>query len=229
MDPDDPRSAPEVHELVEQADALNERGAYEAGLRLAEDVIARSGRNAAPWTTTGCALENLGRVDEAKQAYTTGLQLDPDSPWAAVGLATVLEKTGRRAEASDIYRMVADRHVPADEQTTDLLEIVGWSCFKTGRNEDAQRLLRRALDREPGRIAARFDLALAMLAGGQVEAALHEYQEGLEDRGDMASVRAHAAVALDDLISASRDIEGMDVSPVARLLMAFLATPPPDR
>jgi Flp pilus assembly protein TadD len=125
--------------------------------------------------------------------------------------------------------MVADRHVPADEKTTDLLEIVGWSCFKTGRNEDAQRLFRRALDLEPGRIAARFDLALAMLAGGQVEAALLAYREGLEDRGDVASVRAHAAVALEDLTDASGDLESTDVTQAARLLMGFLATPPPDR
>ena len=229
MDAADPRSAADVHELVEEADAMNERGAYADGLRLAEDVIVRAGRDAAPWTTKGWALENLGRLVEAEQAYTTALQLDPDSPLAAVGLATVLEKTGRRAKASDVYRMVAARRVPADEQTTHLLEIVGWSCFKTGRNEDAQRLFRRALDLEPGRIAARFDLALAMLAGGHVEAALLEYRKGLEDRGDAASVRAHAAVALEDLTDASRDLEGMDVTPVARLLRGFLATPPPDR
>jgi tetratricopeptide (TPR) repeat protein len=229
MDPADPRSASFVDELLEQADALNERGAYEAGLRLADDIIARDGGEAAPWTTRGWALENLGRVAEAEQAYAMALQLDPDSPWAAVGLATVLERTGRRAEASHIHRAVADRRVPPDEQSTDLLEIVGWSCFKTGRNGDAQRLFRRALDLEPGRIAARFDLALAMLADGQVDAALREYREGLEYQGDMASVRAHAAVALEDLIDTSRHLDGMDVAAADRLLRGFLATPSPDR
>ena len=151
MDPADPRSAAFVHDLLEEADALNERGAYEAGLRLADDVIALSGRDAAPWTTRGWALENLGRVAEAEEAYARARRIDPDSPWAAVGLATVLEKTGRRAEASDIHRVVADRRVPPDEQSTDLLEIVGWSCFKTGRNGDAQRLFRHALELEPER------------------------------------------------------------------------------
>jgi len=229
MDPADPRSAAFVHDLLEEADALNERGAYEAGLRLADDVIALSGRDAAPWTTRGWALENLGRVAEAEEAYATALGIDPDSPWAAVGLATVLEKTGRRAEASDIHRVVADRRVPPDEQSTDLLEIVGWSCFKTGRNGDAQRLFRHALELEPGRIAARFDLALAMLAAGQVDDALREYREGLEDRRDVASIRAHATVALEDLTDASRDLDGMDVAAVDRLLREFLASPSPDR
>jgi Flp pilus assembly protein TadD len=229
MHPADPGPAADVHELVEQADALNERGAYEAGLRLADDVIARSGGDAAPWTTKGWALENLGRMAEAEQAYATALQLDPYSPWAAVGLATVLEKTGRRSDASDIYRVVADRPVPPDEQSTDLLEIVGWSCFKTGRNDEAQGLFRRALHLEPGRTAARFDLALAMLAAGQVEAALLEYRAGLDDPEDVASLRAHVAVALEDLTDASRDLDGMDVAPANQLLRGFLETPAPDR
>src|SRR5438128_2640105 len=120
MDPADPRSAAFVHDLLEEADALNERGAYEAGLRL-------------------------------------------------------------------------------------------------------------ALELEPGRIAARFDLALAMLADGQVDEALREYREGLEDRRDVASVRAHATVALEDLTDASRDLDGMDVAAVDRLLREFLASPSPDR
>ena len=47
-------------------------------------------------------------------------------------------------------------------------------------------------------------LTLALLAGGQAEAALHEYREGLENQGDVASVRAHAAVALEDLTDARR-------------------------
>jgi tetratricopeptide (TPR) repeat protein len=224
-----PADAPLPDELVERADALNERGAYTDGLRTAEEAIARSAGDAPAWTSKGWSLENLERLSEAEQAYRTALVHDSDSPWAAVGLATVLDKTGRGDQAIDVYRTIADRGLPAGEENTDLLEIVGWCCFKAGLNADAERLFRRCLELEPGRTAAAFDLALALLADGRVEDALAQYRAGLAGSADVRSLRAHALVALDDLDQASDSVETPHAVAAGAVLRGFLEAPLGDR
>jgi tetratricopeptide (TPR) repeat protein len=194
------RGPTEAAALVDRADALNDRGDYEGGLRAAREAVAIGAGNGPAWTAMGWALENLGRLAEAEDAYRTADCHDPGQPWALVGLATVLEKTGRVGEARDIYRSVAERAEQRGRMGPDLLEIVGWSCFKAGSLDDALALYRDALEIEPGRTAVRFDLALALLAAGRDEAALTEYRIGLRDSADPSALRAHVEVALDDLL-----------------------------
>jgi tetratricopeptide (TPR) repeat protein len=194
------RGPNEAQALVDRADALNERGDYLGGLRSARDAVAIAAEDGPAWTAMGWALENLGRLGEAEGAYRTAVRHDPGQPWAMVGLATVLEKTARIGEARDIYRSIAERAENRGQMGPDLLEIVGWSCFKAGNLEDALALYRDALEVEPGRTAVRFDLALALLAAGQDEAALSEYQIGLRNPADPSALRAHVEVALEDLL-----------------------------
>jgi len=194
------RGPNEAQALVDRADALNDRGNYLGGLGAAREAVAIAAEDGPAWTAMGWALENLGRLGEAEEAYRTAVRHDPGQPWAMVGLATVLEKTGRAGEAGDIYRSIAERAEQRGQMGPDLLEIVGWSCFKAGNLDDALALYRHALEVEPGRTAVRFDLALALLAAGQDEAALSEYQIALRHSADPSSLRAHVEVALDDLL-----------------------------
>ena len=196
----DERGPNDVQTLVDRADALNDRGAYREGLRAAQDAVAMADDDGPAWTAMGWALENLGRLGEAEEAYRAAVRHDPGQPWAMVGLATVLEKTGRLGEAGDIFRSVAERAGQRDQMGPDLLEIVGWSCFKAGKLHDALALYRNALEMEPGRTAVRFDLALALLVAGDDDAALTEYGAGLRDSADPAALRTHVEVALDDLL-----------------------------
>jgi tetratricopeptide (TPR) repeat protein len=191
----------DVRALVDHADALNDRGAYADGLAAADDALAAAPEDGPAWTAKGWALENLGRPEEAEDAYRAAVRHDPGQPWAMVGLATVLEKSDRSPEAADLYRAVAERAEGRDRMGPDLLEIVGWSCFKIGSVEEAIALYRDALEIEPNRIAVRFDLALALLAAGDDAASLSEYRAGLAARVDPEALRAHVGVALEDLLA----------------------------
>jgi tetratricopeptide (TPR) repeat protein len=195
------RGPADVQSLVDRADALNDRGQYQEGLRAAQEAVAIAADHGPAWTALGWALENLGRLQEAEAAYRSADRHDPGQPWALVGLATVLEQTGRPEEAQDIYRAIAERAAQRKNMGPDLLEIVGWSCFKAGNLPDALALYRDALALEPGRTAVRFDLALALLAAEEHDAALAEYRTGLRDRGHPAALRAHVEVALEDLLA----------------------------
>jgi tetratricopeptide (TPR) repeat protein len=220
---------PHAQALIERADALNDRGAYEEGLRVADQALALAGADATAWTARGWSLENLGRLPEAEDAYRAALRFDPQSPWASVGLATVLEKSGRTDEAGRIYRSIADRGVSRQERDTDLLEIVGWSAFKAGRAAEAEALFRRCLEIEPRRTAVHFDLALTLLAAGRAQEALGQYRVGLDEPDDADALRAHVEVALDDLTQASAALAETDARTAADVLSAFLESPNGDR
>jgi tetratricopeptide (TPR) repeat protein len=214
------RGSGEVQALVDRADALNDRGAYLDGLRLAEQAVAIAAEDGPAWTTMGWALENLGRLTDAEEAYRAAMRHDPAQPWAMVGLATVLEKTGRVDEANDLYRSIAERAAERGRMGPDLLEIVGWSCFKAGNLEDALALYRDALELQPARTAVRFDLALALLAAGDLDAALAEYRAGLRDSGEPAALRAHVEVALEDLLATPWGVPGGDAEALLRGALA---------
>ena len=188
-----------AHDVLERAAELADLGEYEESLTLAERAVALDPMNAAAHVAKGWALENLGsgRLAEAGDAYRAALRVDAESRWAAAGLANVAERLGDREEATRLFAHVADTPVAEHEDDTDVLEVVGWSRFKAGRFEDAQRLFRRALGVDPSLMAVQLDLALALLFTGKGDEALAEYRAALV--GDPFTVRAHAAVALDDL------------------------------
>jgi len=219
----------DVHALVDRADALNDRGEYLEGLRIAQEAIGLAPADGPAWTAIGWALENLGRLEEAEEAYRTAVRHDPGQPWAMVGLATVLDKTGRPGEALDIYRCVAERARQGGKMGPDLLEIIGWSCFKSGDLDGALALYREALAVEPNRTAVRFDLALALLASGQVENSLSEYRTGLGDTQDRAALRAHVEVALDDLLGTPVGASGYPAEALLRRALADLRRAPAPR
>jgi len=192
--------------LLDRATELADRGDYAQSLALAERVIALSPDDAAAHVARAWAFENLGddRLADAREAYRTALSVDPGSLWAIAGLATVAERLGDPEEASRLFRRVADTAVPDDQDDPEVLEIVGWSCFKAGRAGDAQSLFRRALAADPSLMAVHLDLALAMLFSGEAGDAVREYRAALRSE-DVHAVRAHAAVALEDLLRSIGD------------------------
>jgi tetratricopeptide (TPR) repeat protein len=56
---------------------------------------------------------------------------------------------------------------------------LAWVYYLQGRFDDAVQTNRRTVELDPGLLEARFDLGLAMLAAGQIEAARNEYTQGV--------------------------------------------------
>jgi len=188
-----------ARDVLERASELADRGEYEESLAVAERALELDPAVPAAHVAKAWALENLGRdrLAEAGEAYRAALRVDGGSLWAAAGLATVAERLGDRQEAARLFTHVAETPVATDEDDPDVLEIVGWSRFKAGRFEEAQALFRQALGVDPSLLAVHLDLALALLFSGKKDEALGEYRAILAD--ESPQVRAHAAVALDDL------------------------------
>ncbi len=105
--------------------------------------------NAEIWRDMGFSLEELGRVDEAEQAYLKAIALRPDSWQGYKYLGRFLLLHGRYVEAeTNLRRMTA--LVPDNWEGYDYL---GAAYLYEGRYEDAAAILKKAVKLFPTGVA----------------------------------------------------------------------------
>jgi tetratricopeptide (TPR) repeat protein len=199
----------DARRAVDRADAYARAGEYARALAEADRAIELEPSLAMAHTERGWALENLGsmRLSDARDAYETALELDPDDLWAALGLATVLTRFGEVERADELYRRVVTEGPDRLEIEPDLAEALGWAQYRVGMFSAAIDTLRRHADAATDDVAARLDLALVLLVDGRREDALGELRRGIDEAG--AGQRGHLAVALDDLESTLMERPGL--------------------
>lgn len=121
----------------------------------------------------GVASEREGRIQDAANSYQSCLAADPKDTRARFGLATLLQRVGRQAEATKLYLQVV-----ALEKGSDLV----------GR----MRSLKTARDRR--RVSPRFRERIIAFLASTLEAAKFRFSEG---DLDAAAERFHLLVSLD--------------------------------
>jgi tetratricopeptide (TPR) repeat protein len=204
-------SAAEARQAVEHADALAGAGEFASSLAEADRAISLEPSLADGHTQRGWALENLGsmRLLDAREAYETALQLDPDDLWAVLGLATVLTRLGESESVGALYRRVVAEAPDRLARQRDLAEALGWAQYRLGMHSAARETLRRYLEGDPNDVAVRLDLALVLLVAGDRDRSLAEFRRAIGDAGP--STRGHIAVALDDLDTTLTERPGLSM------------------
>jgi tetratricopeptide (TPR) repeat protein len=177
---------------AESAAALADAGDHRTALALL-DAIDDPGADV--HALRGWCLENLSRLREAETAYREALALDVHNVEALEGLANVCFALARRREAFRHWAAAVEEIESRTELTARDLELAGWSLYRLYRLDEAERALRASLELDPSSPSARFDLALVLLAQGDVRA-LSEYEHAASLAGPAA-----IAVALDDLLT----------------------------
>lgn len=226
-----------VNSLVRRAGELSDLADYPAAVEAATLATELAPRHPAAHTVRAWALENLGgpHLDEARIAYETALRLDPHALRARVGLADVLHRSGRRADARELYRSIVIDTAAKHGEDAASLELEGWSLYRLDRLDEAIATFRGALEQEHDRVAVRFDLALALLAAGRIDEAVRAYEEAVD--GVMATEpqrrRAPLTVASDDLAEALEAHPELATLPLIETVAASLrgalsAVPPPE-
>lgn len=206
-------------EPVARAEALNAAGRYADAVAVLDAAGAAAG-SADGLTARGWALENLGAQAEARAAYERALAIDPDSLWAAEGLANVLRRTGEPEAAEERYGWVVARAKQDRSPDADTLELLGWCLHRLGHEREAVDTFRRALAADPDLVSVRLDLALVLLCLGEVESALAEYRRGAEAaaRADPEARAGWLHVAADDLREALAERPDLDRAAAGRAL-----------
>ncbi|HEY6004605.1 MAG TPA: adventurous gliding motility TPR repeat lipoprotein GltE, partial [Anaeromyxobacter sp.] len=115
----------------------------------------------------GVALEAQGRLEDARAEYERARALKPGLRQAAVNLGVLLEKQGDVRAAATQYQAVA-RDFPDDAVSRERLAVLYRS---TGQLEEAWRLAREALVRDPRSVAAQKVLVHVAFSKGDLDLA----------------------------------------------------------
>jgi tetratricopeptide (TPR) repeat protein len=120
------------------------RAARWGELELAEprlrEATRRAPADAEAWHALGVVLVGLGKLDAARQAYTTGIAADPGALENRLGLATVALRLNEPAVALAQYELLLD----ARPKFTDALLGKSWSLILMGQYGSAEEALREA-------------------------------------------------------------------------------------
>jgi len=166
---------PEAHAdggLLAAAREHARQGRFEPALDACREAITGSPGHAAAWRLCGELELRLGRLQPARDALTRAVQLAPDSAATRISLSRCLLRAGDATDAvAQIEAAVAIEPAQAAVQN-QAGELLG----RLGRLDQAAALFRRASQLDPNLMAAQFNIAMADLARGDMDAALVSLQ-----------------------------------------------------
>ncbi|MHC4946642.1 MAG: tetratricopeptide repeat protein [Planctomycetota bacterium] len=212
LDPDDPRL------WYARARVRAAHGDLDAAVADARRALALDDGYAPAHARLGFWLLTLGRADEAEAAFARSVELAPDAPAGAVGLARVAMQRRDWPRAAARLETLVARH----PDLPYLRHLLGTACRHLGRDDEARRLLADADGRVPhwadpwsdevARLATGFETILsrgqAILGAGHPDRALETLRPLLETYPDHpALLNTIASVHL----AAGRTGEAIDV------------------
>ncbi len=163
MHPEGPATAG----LLAAASEHARQGRFEQALDVCRQAIAGSPEHAETWRLCGELELRLGRLEPARDALTRAVQLAPGSAATRISLSRCLLRAG---DATDAVAQIeaAAAIEPAQAVTQNQAgELLG----RLGRLDQAAALFRRASQLDPTLVAAHFNIAMADLARGDMDAA----------------------------------------------------------
>jgi tetratricopeptide (TPR) repeat protein len=176
----------------------------------------------------GSIANEARQYDVAVKAFDSAVSLVPDYQAAYVGRSSAYEGSG------DYTKAIADLKQARSlgNETASVIGGQAWLEYQLGNLDESIATGRAALENYPGaqELWIRFDLALALLAKGDVEAARTEYQQGMTiasravadaaSRGEQfsSSLLWSLTGASDDVASLSTIAAGTEGTPPASAL-----------
>jgi predicted membrane-bound spermidine synthase/tetratricopeptide (TPR) repeat protein len=151
---------------IRYASVLSEGRAYAEAADVLRLAVAKRRRCDGCYLKLGICMEKLGDVIGALDLYRRELELDPSSLEAREGLARVLLKLGRLAEA--LYEI--DASVFAGFESAELHYLRGQALEELGFVEEAAREYKQAVKLDPELDAALLGYARAFAAAARDQA-----------------------------------------------------------
>jgi tetratricopeptide (TPR) repeat protein len=216
---DTPLSPPRSHDaLVDRAGARFEAGDYETALVCAEEASQENPDSVEAHHGRALALAQLGQLNEARDAITRALALDPDDPETLAAAADLyVNRLGPSTQLTEIGLTYAERasrilrRGQAPRLAARVALIEGQALNDLGRASEALPRIDAALQLRPDDLETRYERAVAyfeVCKFGEARAGLewvlkrdpdhayaHHYLGLTLERTDEAAARLHFARA----------------------------------
>jgi tetratricopeptide (TPR) repeat protein len=142
---------------------------------------------------------DAGRLDEAAGALRRAIELSPSHVQARYALATTLMRLGNTQEAGQELARVeeAQRQRLADRRRSMAIDVLKEEAAvraAEARHDRAAELWQQVIEREPGRASNHLGLAVALAAGGRMDAAIAQYEQAIAIGVDPDAYRQLAAL-----------------------------------
>lgn len=179
--------------LQARAEVVLLRGGAQQAAELYDQLIEQEPASPKLHNELGVARHQLGRLADAERAYRRALELDPVYTPAWNNLAVVRRHRGDDVDAQATFGTGLER-------ASRPLAVVWWNLGlmleRAGRDTEAERAYRRALEVEPDWAAAWSALGALLLGTGRVEKARLSLARAVEADPQLAEARYHFALAL---------------------------------
>jgi tetratricopeptide (TPR) repeat protein len=213
----------ELGQTLQSAGRLEEAlASYARAIELKHDYVDALNAQAV-------AYLNLGRLEEAEDAFNLAVAFDPASAGAFFGLGLIASERAADEDARSCFQRAAEldpalvpaharlgtlaysrdrfeeatahfqRAVQLQSELPELQSNLGLALTRTGRHEEAIAHLRRAIELRPDFAEAHFNLGAACREAGRLEDALASYR-------DACAVRPGYAEACNGLGNVHRDL-----------------------
>jgi tetratricopeptide (TPR) repeat protein len=153
-------------------DQYMKSGRTDDGFKVLDDFIKKNPQDTVAYGTKGFALQDNGKLEEAKRNYEQALKLNPNFEEAANNLAYLLTEQGTDLTTALGYAQTARKRQPENPNFADTL---GWVYYKLGNYTLAQEQFRFAISKKPNDGTLQYHLALTykqMKRTSDAEAAL---------------------------------------------------------
>jgi Tfp pilus assembly protein PilF len=154
------------------------------------------------------ALQDAGRGDEAAEAFSNSLRLNPDSAKAHVGLATVLVGTGKLDEAHTHY----EQALRMDPSNAEYHSGYAYLLEQLGQDDQAAAECEAAVRLAPKSAQAHHSYGAFLEKHGKLDEATAQYREAVRadpnyvdaqidlgtallEKGDLSEAKGHLQVA----------------------------------
>ncbi len=160
------------------AEVYRIKGDFNSAIEHFRKASALAPNQVVPLIRVAMLLDSVGRRAEAKPIYEQVIRLEPDNPLALNNLAFIKAEEGTDLDQALSYAQRAKQRVPQDPNISDTL---GWIYIKKNLSEDAVRLFRELVTKNPNNSTYRYHLAMALFQKGDRPTAKQECEIALKN------------------------------------------------
>lgn len=137
----------------------------------------------------GLLMEGTGKRDQAKPIYEQILKIKPDHPIALNNLAYIKAEEGTDLDQALTMAQQALKMAPA---STDIADTLGWIYIKKNLSDDAVRVYKDLVVKDPKNAVFHYHFGMALLQKGDRPSAKKELETAIQDnpsKDDDAKIR----------------------------------------